>query len=224
MKQPPQQTPIHHFYTSTEPWLRTIKEEDVGFLEWTGDMVEPFVMPKLGKHYLDVWADEDALLYSGGGVDSRLAAPTLADIYANPPTPGWDSTTLLDTDLPNEIKGHGPLTERLVTALLPVDEAQAAWKGVKAAEDAMEGRPGGSGAAAAKRERINVKDLESRIRDTMVHHGLLDDVVSSPSSCFRMCRLILIPARLHWKSRRSYRYCAPSSPGSTANSQCNEQC
>jgi transcriptional adapter 3 len=38
----------------------------------------------------------------------------------------------------------------------------------------MEGRPGGSGAAAAKREKVNVALLEDRIRDTMRFHGLLD--------------------------------------------------
>jgi transcriptional adapter 3 len=51
------------------------------------------------------------------------------------------------------------------------------WKGVKAAEDAMEGRPGGSGAAAAKREKVNVALLEDRIRDTMRFHGLLETTV-----------------------------------------------
>jgi transcriptional adapter 3 len=52
------------------------------------------------------------------------------------------------------------------------------WKGVKAAEDAMEGRPGGSEVAVAKREKVNVALLEDRIRDTMRFHGLLDSTVS----------------------------------------------
>jgi len=58
---------------------------------------------------------------------------------------------------------------------LPIPDLTV-WKGVKAAEDAMEGRPGGSGAAAARRERLNVTDLEVRIRDTMRYHGLLNFV------------------------------------------------
>lgn len=175
IKQPPQQIPVHQFYVSIEQWLKPITEEDVGFLEWKGDEIDCYVVPKLGRHYLDVWADEDAQLYGHGHGQSTV---TLADIYAVPPTSTWDSTTLVDADLPGETKGHGPLTERLLTALLPVDEALVAWKGVKAAEDAMEGRPGGSGSAAAKRERINVGDLEKRIRDTMLHEGLIEHVVS----------------------------------------------
>jgi transcriptional adapter 3 len=55
------------------------------------------------------------------------------------------------------------------------------WKGVKAAEDAMEGRPGGTGAAAAKREKVNVIDLEERVQDTMRFHGLLHEPVSMPT-------------------------------------------
>ena len=55
----PSQTLITTFYSSVEPFMRNIKEEDVGFLEYTGDEVEPYVMPKLGRHYLDVWEDQD---------------------------------------------------------------------------------------------------------------------------------------------------------------------
>lgn len=169
----PAQTPVSTFYTSIEPYIRPIREEDVGFLEHTGDEVEPYVMPKLGRHYLDVWAEQDAAAFgatlpSGAG-QLRDAPP---DVFM-PPTPKWDPSTLMEADLVTEARGHGPLTERVLSALLPQTDATV-WKGVKAAEDAMEGRPGGSAAAAARKERMNVSDLESRIRDTMRYHGLLD--------------------------------------------------
>ncbi len=50
------------------------------------------------------------------------------------------------------------------------------------------GRPGGSGAAAARKERLNVTDLEARIRDNLRFHGLLDIPVSCthPTSCERL--------------------------------------
>ncbi|EAU81851.2 hypothetical protein CC1G_06062 [Coprinopsis cinerea okayama7 len=168
---PPAQTPISTFYTSVEPYLRPIREEDVGFLEYTGDEVEPFVMPKLGVHYLEVWEEQDATglpIIPGKGKE----APASTFVA---PKPTWDPSTLGDVDLIVEEKGHGPLTERVISALLPIPDP-GGWKGVKAAEDAMEGRPGGSGAAAARRERLNVTDLENRIRDTMRYHGLLDNV------------------------------------------------
>lgn len=94
--------------------------------------------------------------------------------------PKWDPSTLSEPDCLTEERGHGPLTERVLSALLPAPDH--AWKGVKAAEDAMEGRPGGSGAAAARREKMNVADLEIRIRDRMRWHGLLPDGVVGCSS------------------------------------------
>ncbi|KAJ6500748.1 histone acetyltransferases subunit 3-domain-containing protein [Mycena sanguinolenta] len=169
----PTQTPVTTFYTSIEPYLRPIREEDIGFLEHTGDEVEPFVMPRLGRHYLDVWAEQDAAAHGvtlpPGAGTLREASP---DTFA-PPTPKWDPSTLNEGDLSTEARGHGPLTERVLSALLPMTDATV-WKGVKAAEDAMEGRPGGSAAAAARKEKMNVSDLEARIRDTMRYHGLLD--------------------------------------------------
>ena len=170
----PSQTLITTFYSSVEPFMRNIKEEDVGFLEYTGDEVEPYVMPKLGRHYLEVWEDQDMGLLPPVMLGEPPVAPPSA---FTAPTPKWDSSTLTEADLLTEEKGHGPLTERVISALLPIPDLTV-WKGVKAAEDAMEGRPGGSGAAAARRERLNVTDLEVRIRDTMRYHGLLNFVVS----------------------------------------------
>ena len=166
----PSQTLVTTFYSSIEPWIRNIREEDVGFLEYTGDEVEPFVMPKLGVHYSEVWEEHDA--------NAPHGLPKLKDAPASSflaPKATWDPSTLQDTDLVSEERGHGPLTDRVISSLFPIPDV---WKGVKAAEDAMEGRPGGSGAAAARRERLNVTDLEARVRDTMRFHGLLDGVVS----------------------------------------------
>lgn len=164
----PSQTPVNTFYTSIEPWIRGIKEEDIGFLEFSGDDVEPYVMPKLGRHYLDVWEEMDTELY--GGPLPGLAPQRTSDSV---PLPKWDPSTLTESDLSAEERSHGFLTERLISALLPIQDAATSWKGVKAAEDAMEGRPGGTGAAAARREKVNVADLEERVQDTMRFHGLL---------------------------------------------------
>lgn len=157
----------------------------MGFLEYTGDEVEPFVMPKLGRHYLDVWEDQDQGILPASSilVEPQIAPPST---FAAP-TPKWDPSTLSEPDLVGEEKGHGPLTERVISALLPIPDVINQWKGVKAAEDAMEGRPGGSGAAAARRERLNVTDLEARIRDTMRYHGLIDAAVRLSSRLSIYC-------------------------------------
>ncbi|KAF8638797.1 hypothetical protein AX17_001856 [Amanita inopinata Kibby_2008] len=164
----PSQIQVTSFYSSIEPWIRPVREEDIGFLEYMGDEVEPFIMPKLGRHYLEVWEDEDA------GLVPLVTLPQDAPIKQfAAPAPKWDPSTLMEHELLVEEKGHGPLTERVISALLSVPDV-AVWKGVKAAEDAMEGRPGGSGAAAARKEKLNVSELENRIKDTMRYHGLLD--------------------------------------------------
>ncbi|KAJ3853399.1 histone acetyltransferases subunit 3-domain-containing protein [Lentinula lateritia] len=176
----PTQVAIAAFYSSVEPYLRVIKEEDVGFLSWEGDDIEPFVMPKLGRHYLEVWEEQDRL----GLTTSSSALGTLqqvalngGDIPPNPsavaPNPSFDPSTLSESDTQLEHLGHGPLTERLISALLPMPDSHLTWKGVKAAEDAMEGRPGGSGAAASRKEKLSVSDLERRIGDTMRWYNLL---------------------------------------------------
>lgn len=173
----PSQVLVSTFYTSIEPWIRSIKEEDIGFLEYTGDEVEPYVMPKLGPHYSEQWEKDDIALYGGPLPGFSVTRTGGSEGLSSAPAPKWDPSTLMEPDLLAEEKGHGPLTERLVSALLPMPD-MTVWKGVKAAEDAMEGRPGGSGAAAAKREKVNVSLLEDRIRDTMRFHGLLGNTVS----------------------------------------------
>jgi transcriptional adapter 3 len=162
----PSQVLVATFYTSIEPWIRNIKEEDIGFLEHTADEVEPYVIPKLGRHYSEVWEDEDIAIYGGPLPGFSVTRTGGSEGISAAPEPKWDPSTLTERELVVEERGHGPLTERLVSALLPMPD-MTVWKGVKAAEDAMEGRPGGSGAAAAKREKVNVALLEDRIRDTM---------------------------------------------------------
>ncbi|TFY60232.1 hypothetical protein EVJ58_g5286 [Rhodofomes roseus] len=177
-KVPGQQVQITTFYASVEPWLRPIKEEDIGFLEHTGDDVEPFVMPTLGRRYTEVWEEDDTRRYGGSlpGTAAARAAARIRPSTSSGPLPRWEPSTLSEPDLLTEERGHGPLTERLVTALIPMHNATE-WKGVKAAEEAMEGRPGTNGAAAAAaRDKLNVADLEDRVTNVLRFHGLIDEL------------------------------------------------
>jgi len=178
MKAPGGQVQVTTFYTSIEPWIRPIKEEDIGFLEFTGDEVDPLVMPKLGRHYSEQWEEEDVALY-GGPLPSTVAVRVGARNHAsspNAPLPRWEPSTLMEAETITEERGHGPLTERLVSALIPMHNATE-WRGVKAAEEAMEGRPGTNGAAAAAaRDKLNVADLEERIKNVLRFHGLLNEI------------------------------------------------
>lgn len=173
----PSQVLVTTFYTSIEPYLRPVKEEDIGFLEYTYDEVEPFIMPKLGRHYTEVWEEDDIAQY-GVPLPGTAAVRTGVTLPGSAPLPKWEPSQLQESDLIAEERGHGPLTERLVSAMIPMQNATE-WKGVKAAEEAMEGRPGTNGAAAqAARDKMNVHDLEERVKNVMRFHRLLDEVVS----------------------------------------------
>jgi len=50
---------IKTFYDYVEPYVRDFKDEDVQFLETKGDDIAPYKIPKLGRHYVEVWAEEE---------------------------------------------------------------------------------------------------------------------------------------------------------------------
>ena len=48
--QRPSQNLMSTFYTSIDPYFRLIRG-DLGFLDYTDDEVEPYIMPRLGQCY-----------------------------------------------------------------------------------------------------------------------------------------------------------------------------
>ncbi|KAG8968030.1 Transcriptional regulator [Tulasnella sp. 419] len=58
-KAPPNQIPTHTFWKEVETWMKPVGEEDVAWLEFDADDAEPFLMPVLGRHYTEVWDEED---------------------------------------------------------------------------------------------------------------------------------------------------------------------
>jgi transcriptional adapter 3 len=54
---------VSTFYTSIEPFFDLLKKEDLSFLEYTGDEVEPYIVPRLGQHYSKQREDEDIFMY-----------------------------------------------------------------------------------------------------------------------------------------------------------------
>lgn len=92
------------------------------------DEHEAFQLPPLGRHYSEIWALEDAA--EGAESDSAAAAavraahaPGTSAHLGIPPAPAFDPRTLRDEHAfgtaRDEARG-GPLTERLMAALLPM--------------------------------------------------------------------------------------------------------
>ncbi|KAI5962008.1 NGG1 [Candida theae] len=129
-KPPTNQVQFSTFQSYIESYFRPFTNEDLKFLEekniippgfektnYDSD-VSPFIIPRLGRFYADVWAEEDATLAS------KLNSPT---VYANQ-TDGYKAkgsiTSLSDDKLYTEEVSCGPLSSRLLSAILSNHEAE----------------------------------------------------------------------------------------------------
>ncbi|EJD48665.1 hypothetical protein AURDEDRAFT_183243 [Auricularia subglabra TFB-10046 SS5] len=189
LKQPAKQEPIHQFHASVEPYTRPLREEDLAFLDYNGDEKDPFLIPALGRHYLEVWEEEDALFEQreprSGIAPQRQPVPPLL--------PAWSPALMCDADLTSEQHGFGPLAERLVGGLLVDPNVKADTDPASAAGlDPWKGEP--------RPAPLNVGELEERMRKELLSVGLLteeepdfshaedDQIVSELRTCQRLLR------------------------------------
>ncbi|KAJ1970282.1 Transcriptional regulator [Dispira parvispora] len=59
------EVPVTTFWASVEPYFRPLNDGDIKFLQNDGDSLTPFLTPTLGKHYTQVWSEEDRDVYQG---------------------------------------------------------------------------------------------------------------------------------------------------------------
>ncbi|KAI8986482.1 histone acetyltransferases subunit 3-domain-containing protein [Pilobolus umbonatus] len=59
---PKDQVPILTFWSAMEPYFRPITEEDREFLMKKADNAKPYIIPPLGQHYTEQWAEEDQVI------------------------------------------------------------------------------------------------------------------------------------------------------------------
>jgi transcriptional adapter 3 len=106
------------------------------------------------------------LIY-GHPLSTPVSAPhteqTVAERLAH--NGAWDPATLKDDELSTDERSIGPLTERLVAALLPTN-------GSKPPESSKEE---GSSKVVIKPPALNVVDLEERIKGELLAAGLITD-------------------------------------------------
>ncbi|KAK4053714.1 Transcriptional regulator [Microbotryomycetes sp. JL201] len=177
----------HTFHTWAEAYLRPFGEDDLAFLAPKPHDVTPYIIPPLGKHYTEVWEEED----SGLPVAST-------SVYASPLEPP-PLTRTRPENLTEDTSGveHvtlGPLSERLVAALA-FDEG---GDDEDSNDDGREnGVSDGTGAVIPDRRTIvDAVELEERIKRELRFIGLLpeDDVDWSlreddeVSSALRACQ------------------------------------
>ncbi|KAF9582172.1 Transcriptional regulator [Lunasporangiospora selenospora] len=162
------QIPIQTFWASMDPYFRLFTESDRLVLEEEGDQVTPLLIPPLGKHYLDVWAEEErTLLPFDGSYGSRRNSvdstkePSQSRNYVNN-TP----FELTDENIEQEDISCGPLTERIISSLILEDVVDP--KELKTDEDQPDPAP-----IVHQSNPRNYAELEERIKRELRYIGLL---------------------------------------------------
>ncbi|CAI9722847.1 Hypothetical predicted protein [Octopus vulgaris] len=170
---------VNRFWASVDPYCAEISTEDMKVLEEVlvtiKDDSEFFKIPPLGKHYSERWAQEDIM-------DEQKEGAKISDKRRNnnnsTATNSNESTNLLkkSESCSNDDSPFGPLTQRLVTALIeehvmaPVDDTTA-----DISTKDLEDPPSISPKMLAKQLNIsNAVQLEKRIKKELEEQGILD--------------------------------------------------
>ncbi|KAM0754110.1 hypothetical protein T439DRAFT_353844 [Meredithblackwellia eburnea MCA 4105] len=171
------------FHTWVDAYLRQFGEDDLAFLAPKPEDISPYLIPALGKHYLDRWEEEDA--------DVPVASTSYVSPLEPPVLPRLRPDALTEDALGMENIFLGPLSERLVAALSFEEGGDLSDPRDKVSRD-DEGLP-------TKLAIMDAVDLEERIKKELRFIGILgeEDVDWSTreddelSSALRSCQRLL---------------------------------
>jgi transcriptional adapter 3 len=174
-KKAPSQIAVQTFWQNVEPYIRDIREDDLAMLNFKADTPESYVIPPRGKHYTEVWDDEDG---NPIGSTSRFPVPSMRQGNGPaPPLQPFVACEVRDSNLQEENRGLGPMTERIVAAVIGgSDIAQAAKEAA-----AKQPEPEDDRADAAK---VDVVDLEDRVKKELRSVMLLGEHEEVSNSVF----------------------------------------
>lgn len=124
-----QQVTWNTFWSGVEPYLREIGPEDLALLRFKPDNETPYVIPPLGRHYQDVWDEDDNVTSFGSvaGVANGMSSSAAAAQSARESRMAGRNRKYIvprdmnDEDLFDDQRGLGVLTERIAGAFLPDD-------------------------------------------------------------------------------------------------------
>lgn len=133
VKVPQNQVQFTTYQTYIESYFRPFSNEDIafanedfvippGFDKNYDPLVTPYLIPKLGDFYVDLWGDEDAAL------GSKLSSPALVKPPIESFRPKGDFEDVNDDKLLTEDVSCGPLSSRLLSAILSIHECKGTEK------------------------------------------------------------------------------------------------
>ncbi|KAL7420048.1 Transcriptional regulator [Cryptotrichosporon argae] len=112
-KKAPSQIAFQTFWQNIEPYIRDIREDDLAMLNFKADAPESFDVPPRGRHYTEVWDEEDGKPL---GSTSRVPVPNMRPVPAVPAR--FNPLEMRDEHLVDEARGLGAFTERVTAALI----------------------------------------------------------------------------------------------------------
>jgi transcriptional adapter 3 len=93
---PTDQISINTFNAFIKPYFLPFTEADGAFLLERGDSVTPYIVPKLGKHYSEQWAEEDARFVSLASPAPTTSSGAVDHSNANRGQPGRSNDDILN--------------------------------------------------------------------------------------------------------------------------------
>lgn len=161
---PKNNTP-YKFWTSIEPYCGPITQEDVKYVDYllsTSNNMPPPPIPPLGKHYSEVWADEHLS-------DDQLASNPYKHKHSGV---SGDATLMRKKGEKTVDCGvSGPLTQRLVSALMEDNSIQFEAPDVKVKQ-----------LSTRSHNFRNSIALERCLRKELIEQGILDPEDLPPST------------------------------------------
>ncbi|BGP13999.1 hypothetical protein JCM10213_005585 [Rhodosporidiobolus nylandii] len=191
---PGQQIAHSTFQNWVDAYLRPFGEDDLAFLAAKPEDVTPYLIPPLGKNYLDQWEEEDAdpstTIRPSHAHPANYHNPSLEP----PPLPRLRPDMLSEDALAMESVFLGPLSERLMAALAIEQDSAATIEGE---DDELRVGRAQEGPVPPKLQ-LDAVDLEERIKRELRFIGILpeeevdwsaredDEISSSLRACQRL--------------------------------------
>lgn len=155
-KKAPSQIAVQTFWQNIEPYIRDVREDDLAMLNFKADTPDSYIIPPRGRHYTEIWDEEDG---NPPGSTSRYPVPSarLPPNGAVAPIPHTIPTEIQDANLVQENRGLGPLTERVVAAVIGGPDIAEVNK------EAAEKKPEPE-ISSREGARVDVAELEEKVK------------------------------------------------------------
>ena len=174
-KKPNSQIQISSFYSSIEPYLRSLGEDDLMFLSSKGDDVTPYLRPPLGRHYLQVWDMEDnGVVYPSS--DDESSNNNINNKNSNEiPFPDLTSQDMSEDKLTNESYSLGAVTQRALCGLVEIENEEEIV-------DVNNDTSNNDDIDNVKFIKSKVKNIEENIKHELMYLDLWEDAPSNNNS------------------------------------------